>query len=52
MGTQSCNGRLNPHGKSMMYMGFENERMRYDNYIWIEVVALRHTIKYIKPIYY
>lgn len=52
MGTQSCNGRLNPHGKSMMYMGFENERMRYDNYIWIEVVALRHTIKYIRPIYY
>lgn len=52
MGTQSCNGRLYPHGQSVMYMGFENERMRYDNYIWLEVVALRHTIKYVRPIYY
>lgn len=52
MGTQSCNGRLYPHGQSVMYMGFENERMRYDNYIWLEVVALRHTVKYVRPIYY
>lgn len=52
MGTQSCNGRLYPHGKDVMYMGFENERMRYDNYIWLEVVALRHTVKYKRPIYY
>lgn len=52
MGTQSCNGRLYPHGQSVVYMGFENERMRYDNYIWLEVVALRHTVKYVRPIYY
>ncbi len=52
VGTQSCNGRLYPKGKSVMYMGFENERMRYDNYIWLEVVALRHRTKYVRPIYY
>lgn len=52
MGTHSCNGRLYPQGKSVMYMGFENERMRYDNYIWLEVVALKHTTKYVRPIYY
>lgn len=52
MGTQSCNGRLYSKGNSVIYMGFENERMRYDNYIWLEVVALKHSLKYQRPIYY
>ena len=39
MGTQSCNGRIPVKGKSTIYLGFENERMRYSNYIWIEVIA-------------
>ena len=52
MGTQSCNGRLDSKGNSVIYMGFENERMRYENYIWLEVVALKHSLKYQRPIYY
>lgn len=51
MGTQSCNGRLKINGQNVIYMGFENERMRYDTYIWLEVVALKRTTKYMRPIY-
>ena len=43
MGTQSCNGELKPKGRKTIYLGFENERMRYDNYIWLEVASLAHT---------
>ena len=51
MGTQSCNGQLLPNGHKTLYLGFENERMRYDNYIWLEVVALTYTKKYVRPVY-
>ena len=51
MGTQSCNGRLLPKGHKTLYIGFENERMRYDNYIWFELVALTHSTKYQHPVY-
>ena len=51
LGTQSCNGRLNPKGHKTIYLGIENERMRYDNYIWLEVAAVNYTTKYIKPVY-
>ncbi len=51
MGTQSCNGQLLPGKSRTLYLGFENERMRYDNYIWLEMAALTHTRKYVQPIY-
>lgn len=51
MGTQSCNGRLYPNGNSTIYLGFENERMRYDNYIWLEVASLTHVTHYVRPVY-
>lgn len=40
IGTQSCNGRIPAAGSKTIYLGFENERMRYTNYIWIEVEAV------------
>lgn len=51
MGTQSCNGRLKINGQNVIYMGFENERMRYDTFIWLEIVALKRTTKYMRPAY-
>lgn len=51
MGTQSCNGQLKPKGSPTLYLGFENERMRYDTYIWLEVAALKHTTHYVRPVY-
>ncbi len=51
MGTQSCNGQMLPNGHKTIYIGFENERMRYDNYIWLELAALTHTTKYVRPAY-
>lgn len=51
MGTQSCNGQLLPNGHKTIYLGFENARMRYDNYIWLEVTALTYTKKYVRPVY-
>mgnify|MGYP001773888093 CR=1 FL=1 len=52
MGTQSCNGELKPKGRKTIYLGFENERMRYDNYIWLEVASLAHTKEYSRPVYF
>ncbi len=40
IGTQSCNGRIPTNGSTTIYLGFENERMRYTNYIWVEVEAV------------
>lgn len=51
MGTQSCNGQLLPGRHKTLYLGFENERMRYDNYIWLEIAALEYTKKYVRPVY-
>lgn len=51
MGTQSCNGELKTKGRKTIYIGFENERMRYDNYIWLEVASLTHTKEYSRPVY-
>lgn len=51
MGTQSCNGQLLPGGHKTLYLGFENERMRYDNYIWLKVAALTYAKKYVRPVY-
>ena len=40
VGTQSCNGRIPIKGLKTIYLGFENERMRYTNYLWVEVEAV------------
>ena len=40
VGTQSCNGRIPTKGAQTIYLGFENERMRYTNYLWVEVEAV------------
>ena len=40
LGTQSCNGRIPVKGLKTIYLGFENERMRYSNYLWVEVEAV------------
>ena len=39
LGTQSCNGRIPARGMKTVYIGVENERVRYTNYIWFEAVA-------------
>ena len=40
IGTQSCNGRIPVKGLKTIYLAFENERMRYTNYLWVEVEAV------------
>ena len=40
VGTQSCNGRIPTNGAKTIYLGFENERVRYTNYLWVEVEAV------------
>ena len=52
MGMQSSNGRIPVKGRSVIYLGFENERMRYNNYVWIEVLASSPTNEYYKTEYY
>lgn len=41
VGTQSCNGRIPVNGSKTIYLAFENERMRYSNYLWVEVEAVK-----------
>lgn len=40
LGTQSCNGRIPVKGLRTIYLAFENERMRFTNYLWVEVEAV------------
>lgn len=40
IGTQSCNGRIPVNGSKTIYLAFENERVRYSNYLWAEVEAV------------
>lgn len=46
IGTQSCNGRIPSNGDSKIYLGFENVRVRYTNYLWVEAVAVIPTTEY------
>ena len=47
LGTQSCNGRIPAKGSKTIYLGFENERMRYANYLWVEAeVVVPNTVYY------
>ncbi|MCQ2113802.1 MAG: hypothetical protein MJY52_01920 [Bacteroidaceae bacterium] len=51
MGTQSCNGRIPSKGYKTIYLGFENERMRYNNYVWLEAVSAIPHVEYFKTKY-
>lgn len=47
LGTQSCNGRIPAKGSKTIYLGFENERVRYANYLWVEAeVVVPNTVYY------
>ena len=52
MGMQSSNGRIPVKGRSVIYLGFENERVRYNNYVWVEVLASKTINEYFKSEYY
>ena len=51
MGTQSCNGRIPAKGYKTIYLGFLNERMRYNNYVWLEAVSAVPNTEYFKTEY-
>lgn len=51
LGTQSCNGRIPSKGNKTIYLAFENERMRYNNYIWLEAVSAVPNTEYFKTKY-
>lgn len=51
VGTQSCNGRLPVNGASKLYLGFQNVRMRYTNYLWVEAVAVIPVTEYYRTKY-
>jgi hypothetical protein len=47
LGTQSCIGRIPTKGSKTIYLGFENERVRYTNYLWVEAdVVVPNTVYY------
>lgn len=51
LGTQSCNGRIPAQGHKTIYLAFENERMRYNNYVWLEAVSAVPSTEYFKTQY-
>lgn len=51
LGTQSCNGRIPSRGNKTIYLAFENERMRFNNYVWLEAVSAVPTTEYFKKKY-
>lgn len=51
MGTQSCNGRIPSKGYKTIYLGFLNERMRYNNYVWLEALSTVPHTEYFKPVF-
>lgn len=51
VGTQSCNGRIPTNGATKLYLGFENVRVRYTNYLWVEAVAVVPTTEYYRTKY-
>lgn len=50
-GTQSCNDRISTNGMKTIYFGFENTRMRYSVYLWLESVATVKKTEYVKTKY-
>ena len=51
LGTQSCNGRIPVKGNRKIYLAFENERMRYNNYVWLEAVSAVPSTEYVTTHY-
>ncbi|MGN0188444.1 MAG: hypothetical protein ACI395_02895, partial [Candidatus Cryptobacteroides sp.] len=51
IGSQSCNGRIPAKGSSKIYLGFENVRVRYTCYIWLEAVAVIPVTEYYTTVY-
>lgn len=51
MGTQSCNDRIPAKGCKTIYLGFQNERMRYNNYVWLEAVSAVANNEYFREAY-
>lgn len=52
LGTQSCAQRIPAKGSKTIYLAFENERIRYANYIWVEVVTAVPNTEYHHTRYY
>ena len=52
MGMQSCTGRIPVKGRKTIYLGFENERTRYNNYVWVELIAAQPVNEYYKTEYF
>ena len=52
MGMQSSTGRISVKGLKNIYLGFENERTRYNNYVWIELLAVQPNTEYYKTEYF
>ena len=52
MGMQSCTGRIPVKGRQTIYLGFENERTRYNNYVWVELIAAQPINEYFKTEYF
>ena len=52
MGMQSSTGRIPVKGRKTIYLGFENERTRYNNYVWVELLALQPVNEYYKTEYF
>lgn len=51
VGTQSCNGRIPVNGAKTIYLAFQNERVRYTNYLWVEVEAVVPQTEYYRTKY-
>lgn len=52
MGMQSSTGRIPVKGRQTIYLGFENERTRYNNYVWVELLAVQPNTEYFKTEYF
>ena len=52
LGTQSCDGRIPMKGARNIYLAFENERVRFTNYIWVEVLSVTPITEYHTTRYY
>jgi hypothetical protein len=50
-GTQSCNDRIPVKGLKTIYFGFENTRIRYSVYLWLESLATVPTTEYYRAKY-
>lgn len=50
-GSQSRNGRIPVAGHKTVYLGFENERMRYSTYIWLSGILSKPAKEYVITTY-